>query len=90
MPAPIIDTSDFARARDRPKIGNDNPDSTFRIAQRVGALTADAAQGAVFDALFRTQSAFVHGRPMEDMPSTVRIRARVLARQVVEVLLRAG
>jgi hypothetical protein len=82
--------SDFARARDRPRVGGDNPGSTTRIKQRVGAITADAALGEAFEELFRIRSAFVHGRPMKDIPSIARIRARVLARQVVEALVQAS
>ncbi|HEX4484624.1 MAG TPA: hypothetical protein VH088_00050 [Terriglobales bacterium] len=81
--------SDFARARDRPKVDGDNPGSTARIKQRVEAITADAGLAEAFEDLFRIRSAFVHGRPMNEIPSVARIRARVLARQVVESLIQA-
>jgi hypothetical protein len=82
--------SDFAKAGERPRVDGENPGSTFRIKRRVGSITTDASKSEIFEELFRIRSAFVHGRPMEDISSAARLRARVLARQVVEALVQAG
>ena len=61
-----------------------------RMACRISALLGDKAEGAVLEDLYDTRSEYLHGRPMNDIPSAKRVAARKLARKVVAALVEAA
>lgn len=83
-------SSDYSVGKPRPPIGRSNPGATERVKRRISALTGDATMANVFGDLFNLRSTFIHGRLLADVPSTQRLQARVLARQVLECLIQAA
>lgn len=64
--------------------------ATKRMRGRVAGLLGCGAAAAEYKQLFDVRSAFLHGRPMKAVSSTERLRARSLARRVIEALVLAA
>lgn len=70
--------------------GSKKQGATFRVSRRVSALLGSKAYGDDYEKLFKLRSEFLHGRPMGDISSDMRIDARSLARKVVCALVGAA
>ncbi len=62
---------------------------TKRMRARVAGLVGDRRYAEQYEGLFDVRSAFLHGRTMTAISTSERVRARSLAREVVEALILA-
>lgn len=71
----------------RPKVNGKNEGAKTRVAKRAAAITHDPAAEVDYVELFHLRSAFIHGRPLQEISSEKRLVARRLARRVMAGLL---
>jgi hypothetical protein len=66
------------------------PSATDRMVACVSALLGEKSAGEEYRRLFDLRSAYVHGRTMSTIPGRKRLKARQLARRVVNGIIDAA
>ena len=82
--------SDYGADRAKPRAKKGGPRGSECVKRRIAALAGNAGLADSYGQLFQLRSTFLHGRPMDDIPSAARVQARTLARQIVELLVQAA